>query len=119
MGMYVNARAHLKAGCHLMFLTMTLLAAAALGAEPEFAITLHNHKFEPAEINVPAGVRVKLVIENQDSSAEEFDSFALNREKIIFPNAKGIVFVGPLKPGRYEFIGEFNRESAHGALIAQ
>jgi hypothetical protein len=109
----------LKALGWLMFLITTLLARAALGAEAEFAITLHNHKFEPSEISVPAGVRVKLVIDNQDSSAEEFDSFALNREKIIFPNAKGIVFVGPLKPGRYEFIGEFNRESAHGVLIAQ
>jgi hypothetical protein len=115
----VNACAPLKPFVLLLFLATAMLTQVALGEEAEFAITLHNHKFEPAELNVPVGVRVKLVIENLDSSAEEFDSFALNREKIIFPNAKGIVFVGPLKPGRYEFIGEFNRESAHGALIAQ
>jgi hypothetical protein len=95
------------------------IAQSALAADPEIALTLKDHKFEPAEIKVPSGVRIKLIIENKDSSAEEFDSFALNREKVIFPNSKGIVYVGPLKPGRYEFIGEFNRESAHGALIAQ
>lgn len=95
------------------------LAQAAMAADPEFALTLKDHKFEPAEIKVPSGVRIKLVIENKDPTAEEFDSFALNREKVIFPNSKGIVYVGPLKPGRYEFIGEFNRDSAHGALIAQ
>jgi hypothetical protein len=27
--------------------------------------------------------------------------------------------VGPLKPGRYPFFGEFNKESAKGELIAK
>ncbi len=101
-----------------MMLLMTL-SAAALAAEPEFTIALHEHRFSPSELNIPAGVKVKLVIDNQDATAEEFESFALNREKIIFPNSKGIVFVGPLKPGRYEYFGEFNRRSATGVLNAQ
>jgi hypothetical protein len=90
-----------------------------MAAEPEVAITLHEHRFAPSEVVVPAGVKVKLVIDNQDSTPEEFESFSLNREKIVFPNSKGVVFVGPLKPGRYEFIGEFNRSTANGVLIAQ
>jgi len=95
------------------------LSSPVLAADPEFAIQLRQHRFTPMEIRVPAGVKVKLVIDNQDGSAEEFDSFALNREKIIFPNSKGIVFIGPLKPGRYEFIGEFNRSTASGVVIAE
>jgi Cupredoxin-like domain len=95
------------------------LSSQVLAADPEFAIQLRQHRFTPTEIRVPAGVKVKLVIDNQDGSAEEFDSFALNREKIIFPNSKGIVFIGPLKPGRYEFIGEFNRSTASGVVIAE
>ncbi len=95
------------------------LTSVALAAEPEFTITLHEHKFSPSEVNVPSGVRVKLIIDNQDETPEEFESFALNREKIVFPNSKGFVFVGPLKPGRYEFIGEFNRKTANGVLVAQ
>jgi len=95
------------------------LSGPVLAADPEFAIQLQQHRFTPSEIRVPAGVKVKLVIDNQDASAEEFDSFALNREKIIFPNSKGIVFIGPLKPGRYEFIGEFNRSTASGVVIAE
>jgi hypothetical protein len=100
-------------------LFLLLLAGPALAADPEFALQLKEHRFTPSEIRVPAGVKVRLVIDNQDATAEEFDSFALNREKVVFPNSKGIVFIGPLKPGRYEFIGEFNRDKAHGVVVAE
>jgi plastocyanin len=105
---------HLK-----VFMTLLSLSGSALAADPEIAIQLREHRFTPSEIKVPAGVKVKLVIDNQDATAEEFDSFALNREKIVFPNSKGIVFIGPLKPGRYEFIGEFNQATAHGVVVAE
>jgi plastocyanin len=94
-------------------------AGPVLAGDAEFTIQLHDHRFTPSEVKVPAGAKVKLIIENQDSTPEEFDSFALNREKIVFPNSKGIVFIGPLKPGRYEFMGEFNQSSAKGAVIAE
>jgi len=102
-----------------LMLLLSLVSGAVLAAEPEFTLLLREHRFTPSEIKVPAGVKVKLIIDNQDSTAEEFDSFALNREKIVFPNSKGIVFIGPLKPGRYEFMGEFNRSSAKGVVIAE
>jgi hypothetical protein len=95
------------------------LSGPVLAAGPEFAIELREHRFTPSEVKVPAGVKVKLVIDNQDATAEEFDSFALNREKIVFANSKAIVFIGPLKPGRYEFIGEFNRQTANGVVVAE
>jgi hypothetical protein len=95
------------------------LSGPALAGDAEFTIQLREHRFTPSEVKVPAGVKVKLVIDNQDATPEEFDSFALNREKIVFPNSKGIVFIGPLKPGRYEFVGEFNRQSATGVVIAE
>ena len=95
------------------------LPGVALAADPEFTIQLRAHRFTPSEVKVPAGTKVKLIIENQDPTPEEFDSFALNREKIVFANSKGIVFIGPLKPGRYEFIGEFNQESAKGVVVSE
>jgi hypothetical protein len=98
-----------------------LLGATAVlaAAEPEFAITLRNHQFTPAEINVPAGVKVKLVIDNQDAGPEEFDSHALNREKVIPGKTKATIFIGPLAPGRYPFIGEFNATTARGEVVAR
>ncbi|WP_425314326.1 cupredoxin domain-containing protein [Psychrosphaera aestuarii] len=85
----------------------------------DFRVVLKNHVFVPAEIIVPAGKKVRLVIYNQDESAEEFDSFDLNREKVLFPNKKAVIFIGPLKAGRYEYFGEFHPESAQGVVIAK
>jgi len=95
--------------------TTTALAAG----EPEFTLTLRDHRFTPSEVRVPANVKVKLVVDNQDPSPEEFDSHALNREKVIPGGSKAVIFVGPLAPGRYPFMGEFNAATAQGAVIAQ
>jgi len=68
---------------------------------------------------VPAGQKLRLVIENKDSTPEEFESYELNREKIVAPGSKITVFVGPLKPGRYEFFGDFNPKTARGWLVVR
>lgn len=97
----------------------TLIVTPAVSAEPELLLVLKNHRFEPAEVKVPAGQRVKLVVHNQDNTAEEFESHDLNREKIIPPGAKVTLYVGPLKPGRYTFTGEYNEATAKGVVIAE
>jgi hypothetical protein len=95
-------------------------ASAAQGAnEPAFALTIRDHRFTPAEIRIPANARVRLVVDNQDAAPEEFDSHALNREKVIPGRSKATIFIGPLAPGRYPFVGEFNASTAHGAVVAQ
>lgn len=68
---------------------------------------------------MPAGQKVKLVIHNQDSTPEEFESHELNREKVIPGGAKSAVFIGPLQPGKYPFFGEFNEATARGVVIAE
>lgn len=99
----------------IVFASVTAHAAG----EPEFALTIRDHKFTPSEITVPAGVKVKLIVDNQDPGAEEFDSHALNREKVIPGKTKATIFIGPLAPGRYPFIGEFNSNTAQGVVVAQ
>ncbi|WP_350653654.1 cupredoxin domain-containing protein [Pseudoalteromonas sp. D48-MNA-CIBAN-0056] len=87
-------------------------------ASKDYLIVLKDHLFYPAEIMVPANKKVRLLIENQDSTPEEFDSFDLNREKVLYPNRKSVIYIGPLTPGRYEFFGEFSPNTARGAVIA-
>jgi plastocyanin len=86
---------------------------------PEFTIAIKNHRFEPAEITVPAGQKVKLVIHNQDATPEEFESHDLRREKVIAAGAKASIWVGPLQPGTYVFFGEYHEATAKGRLIAK
>ncbi|MBA6329543.1 cupredoxin domain-containing protein [Colwellia sp. MB02u-6] len=96
---------------------LALLSFASLANRPEFEVELKNHLFYPAEIEIPANTKVKLVIYNRDTTPEEFDSFDLNREKVIFPQKKSVIFIGPLPPGHYKFFGEFNPNSAQGTII--
>lgn len=84
-----------------------------------YVIEIKDHKFSPAELVVPAGKKLKLQIVNLDSTPEEFESYDLNREKIVAGGRKIIVFIGPLKPGKYSYFGEFNPETAQGLIIAK
>ncbi len=96
------------------------LAAPALAAEPvEVKLAIQDHKFEPAELKVPAGQKIKLLVENRDDTAEEFESHELNREKIVGPKATITVYIGPLEPGRYPFFGEFHMDTAQGVVVAE
>ena len=67
---------------------LALMTAGGLAQaqDPELTLVIRNHRFEPAEVKVPAGKKVKLIIDNQDATAEEFESHALNREKVIAGN---------------------------------
>lgn len=86
--------------------------------EPVYQLKIRNHLFYPDVMTVPSGVRFKLIIENEDATPEEFESFELNREKVIMGNAKTSIYIGPLKPETYPFFGEFNPETAQGKIIA-
>ncbi len=97
----------------------TLALAQARAATPEFTLVIKDHKFAPTELVVPAGQKVRLVVENQDPTPEEFESYTLNREKVVAGNGRIVLFVGPLEPGKYEFFGEFNQATARGWLIAR
>jgi plastocyanin len=103
------------------FGAIVLLAAvgAARADDTDARLVIRDHKFEPAEFSVPAGKKIKLVIENQDATAEEFESHELKREKVVPAKGQVTIFVGPLKPGRYPFFGDFHKDSAKGVLIAK
>ena len=104
----------------LLAANLAVLSAPAAGAlAQEFNLVIRDHKFEPQEIRVPAGKRVSVYVTNEDATPEEFDSAALKVEKVIAGRSKGLVRIGPLDAGRYEFIGEFHADTAKGAVIAE
>src|SRR5450756_2613283 len=102
-----------------LLLMLALLPCLAVAADPEYVLTIRDHRFVPAELRVPAGKKIKLIIDNQDATAEEFESHPLNREKLIPAKSKANVFVGPLAVGRYPFVGEFHEKTANGVIIAE
>jgi plastocyanin len=105
-----------------LILSMALMVALTPAAHAELAeyhLVIKNHRFEPANLEIPAGQKIKLVIENQDPTPEEFESHQLNREKIVPANGKSSVFLGPLDPGTYPYFGEFNPKTATGNILVK
>ncbi len=91
---------------------------AVLAEEEDlYTIILKDHCFSPAELTIPASKKVKVLVQNQDSTPEEFESYDLIREKIVTGNGKATLYIGPLKPGRYHYFGEFHRDTARGVII--
>lgn len=85
----------------------------------DYVLTIKDHKFTPAEIKVPANQRVTVTVINDDATPEEFDSSALKVEKVVAGKSKGLVRIGPLKAGRYPFIGEYNEATAKGVVVVE
>lgn len=92
---------------------------ASADETPTFTLSIKDHQFDPAILEVPADTKVKLHVKNLDPTPEEFESHDFNREKVIPGNSEANIFVGPLKAGEYKFFGEFNEDTAQGKLIVK
>ena len=104
---------------HLLGLVAGLYVHSAAAATPVIEIEIRDHLFHPSEIVIPANTKVKLVINNLDPTSEEFESYELNREKVINGSSKAVIFIGPLPPGEYPFFGEFYPKTAQGKVLVE
>ncbi|HEX6613564.1 MAG TPA: cupredoxin domain-containing protein [Rhodanobacteraceae bacterium] len=93
--------------------------AASAAGMPEYKLVIKDHKFQPAELTVPANTKFKVRVSNQDATPSEFESNEFNREKIVLPNSEVTVFIGPLDKGRYKFFDDFHQDTGNGVLIVQ
>ena len=104
-----------------IFLPALVLSAAGLFAAPDaralfgsgaplpvFTLTVKDGGFEPKTLALPAGRKVKLVVSNETGGPVEFESFSLHREQVVVARAKISIFIGPLKPGKYDFFDDFH-----------
>ena len=94
-------------------------ATSAMAQDAPYTLVIKDHKFQPTEIEIPAGKKVELIVKNEDSTPEEFESTELRREKVVPGGQQATVYIGPLKPGRYEFFGDFNPKTARGHIVVK
>lgn len=102
------------------------LLLAAMAAAPAFAtaedhtisLTVTDAGFSPAELQAPVGSRVRIEITNQSSGAIEFESFELNRERVIQAGQTVTVYVTGLDAGSYAFFDDFHQERK-GTLVVR
>lgn len=103
----------------LAVLLLVLAAAAPARGESSFVLSIKDHRFEPTEFEVPAGEKIVLTVKNLDPTPEEFESTDMRREKVVAGGQEIIVYLGPLRPGRYEFFGDFHPDTARGHVVAK
>jgi hypothetical protein len=110
---------NMRAAFHGLLYALAFVPGVVCAETPEFELTIKGHLFYPAELVVPANVKFKLLVANEDATPEEFESYELNREKVVLGNSRTFIFIGPLQPGEYPFFGEFNISTAQGKIIAR
>ena len=104
----------------VLSLVLVLATEANLAAqEATYTLVIKDHRFQPAEIEIPAGQKIALIVKNDDPTPEEFESTELRREKVVPGGQQITIYIGPLKPGRYEFFSDFNAKTARGHIIAK
>jgi hypothetical protein len=97
-------------------LGLLLLGDGAARAQTLPTLELRQHRFVPERIEAPAHQKFQLRVMNSDTTADEFESTELNREKLVPPGQTVTIFLGPLEPGEYHFFGDFHQDTAKGAL---
>lgn len=102
-----------------IFTGLLSLGVAASAFAEDYTLILKDHKFSPSELTIPANTQVKITIKNEDSTAAEFESHDLNREKVVQGNSSITVIVGPLEAGSYSFFDEFHEATAKGTIIVK
>jgi plastocyanin len=106
------------APCLALGLALALPAGRVAAEDLTIDVTVRDGGFEPSEVKIPAGSRVRLQVANQTGSAIEFESFELNRERVVPPSQKAAVYVSGLSAGRYEFFDDFHQER-RGVLLVE
>ena len=82
-------------------------------------VQFRDGHFEPAILTISANAPVKLRVRNADGAPIEFESFELNRERVVPPGQVVTVFIPSLSPGTYHFFDDFHREVPPGTLIVK
>lgn len=103
-----------------VLLSTVLAGMFSIGAfaADDAVLAMRDGRFEPARLVLPAGVKLRLILRNQDAMPAEFESADLSREVVVPGKRDVAIFIGPLEAGNYQFFNDFNRQM-QGAIIAQ
>ena len=96
-----------------------ILSSTAARAQQEQEIHFENHRFTPQNLSVPAGQKLTIKVTNASNETIEFESFKLNREKVVTPGETITVHLPELSPGTYDFYDDFHQDVPQGTIVAK
>jgi Cupredoxin-like domain len=103
----------------LIVLVTLLFPAGARGDDTVIELRFESRRFIPQTITVPANQPLTLRITNASKEPIEFESFKLNREKVVGPGETIIVRLPALRPGSYGFYDDFHQDVPAGSIVAK
>jgi plastocyanin len=104
----------------LVLATFVLVGlAGAARASNSVELRYADHRFTPASVKVPAGRALTLRVVNASKQTIEFESFKLNREKVLTPGETIIMRLPALSPGSYDFYDDFHEDVPQGHIVAR
>src|SRR5882757_4191225 len=119
-------RAEMSSSLSSKMLVTAVCLLSAIAAVPanaqsatEIQLSYKDKKFEPIEITAPANTAIVIKLKNLDAKAMEFESKPLKIEKVVAGSSDATINVRAQKPGRYEFVDEYNEKVAKGTLVVK
>ena len=110
---------HSKIILCVLFLVAYAFESRARADDTVVELRFENRRFIPQTITVPANQPFKIKITNASKEAIEFESFKLNREKVVGPGESVIVLLPALKPGTYDFYDDFHQDVPEGIITVK
>ncbi len=103
----------------IILLSFTVGVRASESPEPALEIRFENHHFMPQTLVVPANHPLVIKVSNSSNERIEFESFKLNREKVVEAGGFVTVHLPPLKAGSYDFFDDFHADVPEGSIVAK
>ena len=103
----------------LLFLFTIGFESRAQADDAVVELRFENRRFIPQTITVPANQPFKIKITNASKEAIEFESFKLNREKVVGPGETATINMPALKAGSYDFYDDFHADVPEGTIVAK
>ncbi len=107
-------------GAALALATGLIPAPSAFAQDAaQLVISVKDHKFDPAELEAPAGKPIVLRVKNLDPTPMEFESNSLRVEKVLTGNGEAVINIRPQAAGRYDFFDDFHASTTKGVLVVK
>ena len=107
---------------NLIIICLLTTSHGMAGTGPDMRILeirFENHRFAPQTLTVAADTPLEIRVVNLSRERIEFESFKLNREKVVEPGASVIVKLPALRAGTYDFFDDFHQDVPEGAIVAR
>lgn len=103
----------------LASLAAMAFSVAAYADTATIDIRFENQRFTPQSVTVAAGQPVLIKVLNASNATIEFESFKLNREKVVSPGQTVVVHLPALAAGSYDFYDDFHQDVPAGTIVAK